>query len=139
MAQYAANTGSKRPGSPWAYGWTLFAGIMMVISGIMDFLYGITAAAHNDLIVTTRNYAFRFNVTTWGWIHIVLGVLLVVVGAGVLMGLTWARWTGIFIVGLASIGNFMSLPYQPGWALVLLAIDVFVIWGLATSVQPDEF
>jgi hypothetical protein len=136
MAQYSANPGAKRL-SPWAYGWTLFAGILMLISGIMDILYGITAAAHNDLIVATPNYAFRFNPTTWGWIHIGLGALLVAVGAGVLMGRNWARFAGIVVVAMAGIGNFMSVPYQPWWSLPLLAIDVFVIWGLATSLSDD--
>ncbi|MFD0637431.1 DUF7144 family membrane protein [Catenulispora yoronensis] len=136
MAQYTADSGSKRT-NPWAYGLSLFAGIMMVISGIMDLLYGITAAAHNDIIVTTPNYAFKLNTSSWGWVHIILGALLILVGACVLMGQTWARYAGIVVVGLAAIGNFMSLPYQPWWSLALLAIDVFVIWGLATA-DPDQ-
>jgi hypothetical protein len=137
MAQYSAQPGSRRP-SPWAYGWTMFAGIMMVISGIMDFLYGVMAAAHNDVIVRTPNYAFKLSTAGWGWIHIVLGALLVVVGAGVLTGRTWARIAGVVIVALAAIGNFLSLPYQPWWALILLAIDVFIIWGLCTPMEDLE-
>jgi hypothetical protein len=139
MAQYTANStpGRSRTPRPWATGLALFAGIMMVISGILDFFYGIMAAAHNDIYVSTPNYVFRFNAASWGWIHIVLGVLLVVVGGGVLMGRGWARMVGMFIVALAAIGNFLSIPYYPLWSLVLLAIDVFVIWGLATS-DPDE-
>ena len=137
MAQYSAEpVGSKRA-NPWAYGLSLFAGIMMVISGVMDLLYGISAAAKDDIIVRAPNYTYKFDITAWGWIHIVLGALLILVGAGVLMGRTWARYAGIVVVGLAAIGNFLSLPYQPWWSLALLAIDVFVIWGLATS-RPDE-
>jgi uncharacterized membrane protein len=141
MAQYAANStpGRSRTPSPWASGLALFAGIMMVMSGILDFFSGIMAAAHNDIYVSTPNYAFKFNTATWGWIHIVLGALLVVVGVGVLMGKSWARMTGIFVVALAGMGNFLSIPYYPLWALALLAIDVFVIWGLATTDADDVF
>ncbi|GAA1973469.1 DUF7144 family membrane protein [Catenulispora subtropica] len=136
MAQYTADPGARR-GSPWAYGLTLFAGIMMVISGVMDLFYGIAAAAKDDIIVSTPNYWFKLNTTGWGWIHIILGLLLILVGASVLMGQTWARYAGIVVVGLAAIGNFVSLPYYPWWSAILLAIDVFVIWGLATA-RPVE-
>jgi len=141
MAQYAGNStpGRSRTVSPWASGLALFAGIMMVVSGVLDFFYGIMAAAHNDIYVSTPNYAFRFNATSWGWIHIVLGVLMVVVGSGVLMGKSWARMIGIFVVALAGMGNFLSVPYYPVWSLALLAIDVFVIWALATVDADDVF
>ena len=137
MAQYTANPSSRRGPSPWAHGWRLFAGIMMVVGGIMEFLYGIMATLHDAVIVTTPRYAFRFDTTAWGVIHIVLGALLVLIGVGVLGGRTWARVIGIFIVALSAIGNFLSLPYSPFWSLVLLAIDIFVIWGLSTSSRPD--
>ena len=137
MTQNAASRTADRPASPWATGLALFAGIMMVMIGVMDFFYGIMAVAEDDIYVKAPNYVFKFTTTGWGWIHIVVGVLLVVIGAGVLMGQGWARMCGIFVVAVAAVGNFLSMPYYPLWSLVLLALDIFVIWGLATS-DPDE-
>jgi hypothetical protein len=141
MTQSTASRAAGGAGgpSPWATGLALFAGIMMVMSGVMDFFYGIMAIAQDDVFVKAPNYVFKFSTTSWGWIHLVLGVLLVAVGAGVLMRKSWARMTGIFIVAVAGIGNFFSMPYYPLWSLVLLAIDVFVIWGLATVHAEDAF
>lgn len=142
MTQGAARTSPGRGGgaaNPWATGLALFAGIMMVMVGIMDFFYGVMAVANDDIFVNTRNYTLQFSTTSWGWIHLVLGVLLVAVGAGVLMGKGWARMTGIFVVALAGIGNFFSMPYYPLWSIVLLGIDVFVIWGLATAHAEEAY
>jgi hypothetical protein len=120
-------------GSPWATGLSLFAGVMMAMSGLLDVFYGIMAAAKDNVIVNAPNYVFRFNVTTWGWIHIILGALVALIGFGVLAGKGWARGAGIGIVALAAIGNFLSIPYYPFWSLVLLAIEIFIIWALATA------
>ncbi|MCL2731278.1 MAG: hypothetical protein FWE15_14790 [Actinomycetia bacterium] len=122
----------------WAAGGTVFAGLMLLIAGVMAILEGIVGI-HRDAVymVTRGSYAYKFNVTSWGWIHLVLGVIAVLVGYGVLRGMEWARWAGIFIAGLNMIANFMFLPYQPVWAIVMVAIDVYIIWALATY-HPAE-
>ncbi|WP_405010892.1 hypothetical protein [Kitasatospora sp. NBC_01539] len=125
----------SRENSPWVTGLVLFAGVIMMVNGVIDLFQGIVAVAQDDLIVTTPNYVFRWDVTAWGWIHIALGVVLAVVGIGVLRGMTWARYTGIAVAALSGIVNFLWLPYYPLWALVVLALDVFVIWALAVYRQ----
>ncbi|WP_443048333.1 DUF7144 family membrane protein [Streptomyces sp. H39-C1] len=121
-----------------AAGGTVFAGIMLFVSGVLAILQGIVAIAKDDVYLTTPAYAFRFSLTSWGWIHLIIGVIAVVVGYGVLTGSAWGRVTGIALASLSIFANFMFLPYQPVWAITLIAIDVFVIWALASYRPTDD-
>jgi hypothetical protein len=116
-------------------GLVLFAGVVMLVNGLLDLFQGIVAVARDDLIVTTPRYVFRFDLTSWGWIHIVLGLVLALVGLCVLRGMAWARYTGIAVAALSAIFSFLWLPYYPVWGLVVIALDVFVIWALAVYRQ----
>jgi hypothetical protein len=115
----------------------VFAGILLMIAGVMNILQGITAIANDDIYARIGNYAFKFDVTPWGWIHLVLGVLVVFVGWGAYTGATWAKITGTVVVSLAMIGNFMWLPYQTWWAVVLIALDGFALWSLLGTADED--
>lgn len=108
----------------------VFAGVLLMISGIMNVFQGITAIAKDDVYAQIGNYTFKFSTTSWGWIHLVLGVLVAIVGWAAYTGATWAKAVGVVIVALAMIGNFMWLPYQTWWALTLIAIDGFALWSL---------
>ncbi|MFG1809997.1 hypothetical protein [Streptomyces sp. NPDC049040] len=117
----------------WAASGTIFAGILLLVSGVLAVLEGIVGIARDSVYIVTRGgYAYNFNVTAWGWIHLVLGVIAVLIGAGLLRGAGWARYAGIGIASLSMIANFMFLPYQPVWSLIMIGIDTFVIWSLAT-------
>jgi hypothetical protein len=117
----------------WAAGGTIFAGLMLLIGGVMAILEGIVGIAKDSVYVVTRgDYTYKFDVSAWGWIHLVLGAVAVLAGYGVLNGAEWARYAGMLIAGLSMIANFVFLPYQPVWAIVMIAIDVFVVWALAT-------
>ncbi|MEW1863603.1 hypothetical protein OG896_22595 [Streptomyces sp. NBC_00669] len=131
------STGGRDPRddsrSAWAAGGAVFAGLMLMINGVLAILEGIVGIAKDSVYVRTRgDYVYKFDVTAWGWIHLVLGVIALLVGYFLLRGLAWARFIGIFIAGLNLIANFMFLPYQPIWAIIMIAIDTFVIWALAT-------
>ncbi|MFF2851637.1 hypothetical protein ACFVT5_35690 [Streptomyces sp. NPDC058001] len=117
----------------WATGGTVFAGVLLMVSGIMAILNGIAAVATDDIYTSIGNYVFKFSLTSWGWIHIGLGVVLAVVGYGVLKGADWARALGVGLASLSLLLNFIWLPYQPLWALTVIAIDIFVIWALCTA------
>jgi hypothetical protein len=108
----------------------LFAGVILVLNGALGVLQGIAAIAKDSVYAVGLNYAYRFNVTSWGWIHVVLGVALAVVGVSLMTGATWARWAGVFIAAVSLALQFMFLPYYPLWALVVIALDFFVIWAL---------
>lgn len=140
MAQTTPTPGSSsqppaHPGgiNPWAAGGIMFAGVLLMVDGVLGAIKGIAGIASNDVYARINDYVFKFNVTAWGWIHVVLGILLAVVGWGILKGSGWARGVGVGLAALNMIANFMWLPYQPIWAVVSLAIDTFVIWALCTD------
>ncbi|MFE7860575.1 hypothetical protein [Streptomyces sp. NPDC057403] len=119
-----------------ASGLTAFACVMLIMCGILDVFRGIMAIANDDVFVNTRNYVFQFDLTSWGWIHLALGVIAVGVGIGLAMTATWARVMGVVIASLLIIANFLSLPYYPFWSLTMIALYGFTIWGLCV-VEPD--
>ncbi|MEU8101475.1 hypothetical protein ACIQV1_04705 [Streptomyces rubiginosohelvolus] len=121
------------PDSPWAAGGTVFAGVLLFVDGVLGVLKGIAGIASNDVYTRINDYVFKFSVTSWGWIHLILGVVLILVGWGILKGAAWARGAGVALASLNLIANFMWLPYTPVWAIVTIAIDVFVIWALCTD------
>ncbi|GAB3173232.1 DUF7144 family membrane protein [Streptomyces incanus] len=114
----------------WATGLTVFAGVMLFLVGLLDILRGIMAIAKDDIFVTTPHYVFEFDLTGWGWIHLVLGAVAMIVSIGLLWTVAWARVAGVAIAGLVIIANFLSLPYYPVWSVVTITISVFIIWAL---------
>jgi hypothetical protein len=117
--------------SGWAVGFVLFAAIMMIMVGVFDALQGLIAIFQNEFYAATRNYLFKFDATTWGWIHLIVGVLIAFAGWGLLSGRTWARVVGITLAVISAITNFLWIPYYPFWAILIITLDVFVIWALA--------
>ena len=120
-----------RATSGWAGGLILFAGLMMIMVGIWQALQGLIAIFENEFYVATRNYLFQFDATTWGWIHLLIGVIVAFAGWGLLSGRTWARVVAITLAVLSAIANFLFIPYYPFWSLLIIAVDVFVIWAIA--------
>jgi hypothetical protein len=121
----------------WAEGLTLFAAVMLTLAGVLAILHGIMAIAEDDVFVSTRNYVFEFDLTTWGWIHLVLGAIAVLVSFGLFQGAVWARVAGVAIAGLVIIANFLSLPYYPVWSVIVIAFSGFIIWALCVTRKED--
>ena len=103
-----------------------------MVGAILTLLQGISAVANDELLVVGPEYIFKFNTATWGWIHILLAVLLGAVAIGMMMGATWARVTAIFLASLSIVTMFLWLPYYPVWSIVVIALDIVVIWAVAT-------
>jgi hypothetical protein len=116
--------------SGWAVGFILFAGLMMIMSGIFQAFSGLVALFNDNFFVATRDYLYQFDLTTWGWIHLIGGALIALAGWAVLAGQTWGRVIGVILAILSAIANFAFLPYYPLWSLTIIALDVFVIWAL---------
>ncbi|MFR9806961.1 hypothetical protein ACL02T_32400 [Pseudonocardia sp. RS010] len=114
----------------WSTGFAMFAGAVLLVVGICQALAGIAALFRDEVYVATPNYIYAFDVTAWGWVHLILGAAIALTGLGVLQGQTWARVVGIMLASLSIIANFLFLPYYPIWALVIIALDVAVIWAL---------
>nr|WP_242438854.1 hypothetical protein [Streptomyces sp. CB00455] len=109
----------------------------MVFGGLMALFEGIAALAKDDLFLATRHYVFEFSLTGWGWVHLILGIVLVVAGFAVVTGALWARFFGVAVAGLGAIANFLWLPYYPLWALVLIAVDLLVVWALCRGMHRE--
>lgn len=125
-------THSERPvNSGWAAGGMVFAGVLMLVNGVLAILQGISAIATDDVWARIGNYVYKINLTGWGWILLVLGVVAVVAGLGILAGASWARVVGIALAALSIVIQFMFLPYAPVWSVIMIAIDCFVIWALS--------
>jgi hypothetical protein len=118
--------------SPWASGLSLFAAALLVVAGVWHALAGIAALFEDEVYVTTPEYVYSFDLTAWGWVHLLLGVFVLVAGFGVMSGQMWARVVGIVLACLSLVVNFLFIPHYPIWSLVIIALDVAVIWALAT-------
>ena len=116
--------------SSWAVGWAGFAGVMLVMIGIFDVIQGLVALFNDDFFVVTEEWVFQFDITTWGWIQLILGVVLLASGIGIFSGNVAARTVGVIVAGLAAIANFAWLPYYPLWSILVIAVCIAVIWAL---------
>ena len=114
-----------------AVGMIFFASVMMVMIGFFHAMYGLAAILQNDLIVAGPEYIWRLDVTTWGWIHLIAGILVLIAGWSLFSGATWARVVGITLALISAIANFASIPYYPFWSILIIVLDVLVIWALA--------
>jgi hypothetical protein len=118
--------------SPLASGLTVFAAAMMMIGGVWHALAGIAALVNDDIYVTTPEYIYSFDLTAWGWVQLLLGILVAGAGFAIVKGQTWARIVGIALACLSLIASFLFMPHYPLWSLSIIALDFFVIWALAT-------
>ncbi|MFI7408084.1 hypothetical protein ACIBU0_05350 [Streptomyces sp. NPDC049627] len=121
----------------WAEGLMVFAAVMLTLGGLLGIFRGIMAIAEDDVFVSTRNYVFEFDLTGWGWIHLALGAVAVIVSIGLFQAATWARVAGVAIAGLVIIANFLSLPYYPVWSVIMIALSGFIIWALCVARKED--
>ena len=122
----------------WAQGISVFAGVMMIVGGGFQALEALAAIVNDQYLVVLPNYIYAFDLTVWGWIHLLIGLALVAIGICLLMGQGWARIAGIVVAGLAALANFTWLPYSPLWAIIVIAIDVLVIWALVSARQQAK-
>lgn len=116
----------------FAVGGSIGAAIILVTVGIVQLFQGIAAVAENELFVVGVEYVYSFDLTAWGWVHIVFGAVVLLVGLALFTGATWARVSAIVIASLSIIVNFLWLPYYPWWSVLIIALDVVVIWAVST-------
>ena len=120
----------KEGPSGLAMGLTLVAAVFMMIGGLFDFFEGLAALIRGQFFVVLPNYAFSVSVTGWGWLHLITGVVVFVTGVALLTDRLWARVVGVVVAGLSAVMNFVMLPYQPVWAIVVIALDIAIIAAL---------
>jgi hypothetical protein len=118
------------PVSGWAIGGVAFAATVLTIIGFFQVIDGLTAIFDDNFYITTHNYTFDLDATAWGWVHFLLGILLVVTGFGLFGRRPWAGVTAIMLASLSAVLNFFFIPYYPFWAILVIALDIWVIWAL---------
>jgi hypothetical protein len=116
--------------SGWAIGWTAFAGILMVMMGFWWIISGFVALLDSEFFVVAQRWVLQLDISTWGWVHLLLGIVILASGCGVFLGAVWARTVGVILAVLAGLLAFGWLPYYPVWAILFIAISVAVIWAL---------
>jgi hypothetical protein len=116
-----------------AIGAVVFAGVMMMLIGAFEVFQGLAAIVDDEFFVVTENYVFDLDVTAWGWIHLILGIVVAFGGYALWAGRTWGRVLGLILASLSAIANFLWLPYYPFWSLLMIALAVWVIWALTSK------
>ena len=130
-----SSSASEQPVSGWAIGAIGFAASLLTLVGGFQVIAGLAAIINDDFFVVARNYAFDLDVSAWGWVHLVMGVLLVATGFGLFARSVWAGVAAIFLAMLSALANFFFIPYYPFWSLLIIALDVWVIWALSRPVD----
>lgn len=129
MARTNGNGGTTNQVSGWV-GWVYFAGFMMIVMGVLQAIAGIAALFRNTIYVIGERGLLAFNLTTWGWMHLLLGIVIVMAGSAVVDGRTWGRVVGVILAILSLVANFAFLSAYPVWSIVMMVIDVIVIFAL---------
>ena len=131
-----ANSSAKQG---FAFGIAIVAAALLFVAGLGSIFQGISAIANDDLFVAGQNYIFEFDLTTWGWIHLILGIVGVLVAGGLAVVADWARTSAIIIASLSIIAQFLWLPYYPAWAILIIVLDLIVIWAVSTWNPNNEY
>jgi hypothetical protein len=119
--------------SPARFGGMMLAAVLMIFSGLVTFFYGIVGVIHGAFFVTVNNYVFNFNASGRGIVNLVLGALIFAAGVCLVLGMLWARIVGVVLAVLSGVYNFLILPWYPIWAIILVALNVYIIWALVSG------
>src|ERR1700733_4436153 len=112
------------------FGWVVFAGVLLVMVGVMNTIEGIAAIGNAHFFVHNTNYVFG-DLNTWGWFVLCLGVVQMLVGLGVFLQNQFARWTGVVVLSVSAIVQLLMIPAYPFWSLTFFAIDLIAVYGLS--------
>ncbi|MEV6756820.1 hypothetical protein [Streptomyces sp. NPDC051214] len=113
-------------------GLPMFAGLALELSGSLSVLMGIAGIA-GDNIFSASQYVYRFDLTVWGWGHLVIGLALIVAGLAVLVGKSWSRGAGLVFGAVSLITQFLFIPYYPVWSISVMVLDLLAVWALSRS------
>jgi hypothetical protein len=110
-------------------GWWVFAGVLLLVAGVLNIIYGIAAIGDSKFFTDHGTYILS-GLHTWGWILLILGVLELVAAFSLFSGGEFGRWFGIFVASLNAIGALLSMPGYPFWSLALFALAIIIIYKL---------
>ncbi|MGH3083866.1 MAG: DUF7144 family membrane protein [Gaiellaceae bacterium] len=135
MTEY--ETPSRTPPEEAAGGY-VFAGVILIVVGIFHAIAGLVAIIDDDFYVVTANYTFDLDTTAFGWVQLIAGLLVLAAGFALFSAATWARVVGVTFAALSAIANFFFIPYYPFWAILIIALDIWVIWALTRHVEKVQ-
>ena len=111
-------------------GWTVFAGMVLVIVGFLDALWGLAGILNDQVLVVGGHGAIIADVTTWGWVHLILGSVMALTGMALFAGSSTARWVAVLFVTVNAISQIVFFPLAPLWAFLIIILDVTIIYQL---------
>jgi len=111
-------------------GWVYFASLMMMLVGGFQAIVGLVSLFKEDVYLVTEEALLVFDYSTWGWIHLVLGLVVFAAGVSLMNGATWARMVGILLAGISLFANMAFISSFPLWSILIIVIDVLVIYAL---------
>lgn len=133
-----AGQSSRPPAGGERSTWIAFAGVMMVILGFLDAIWGLAAILNDEVVVVGGHGALIFDITAWGWFQLLLGAVIGLTGFGLLVGNEAARVVGIFLLGLNAILQVVWFPAAPLWAFLMIVLDVVIIYQLTVNWTEQE-
>jgi hypothetical protein len=111
-------------------GWVTFAGIILITVGIFQAFAGLVGILEDEILVVTPDYLVQLDATTWGWVHMIIGLIVVAAGFGIFSGNVLARTVGVFAAVGSMISMFFWLPWYPVWAIIVISMNIAIIWAL---------
>ena len=130
---------TRQDPSPWAISGVLFAASMLLLIGCFQVISGLVAIFDDEFYVVARNYTFNLDTSAWGWLHLLIGIALVITGWGLFSRSTWAGVVAIVLAMLSALANFFFIPYSPWWSTLMVALDIWVIWALTRPGAIEGF
>ena len=132
-----AHRRSRPPAGGERSTWIAFAGVMMLILGCLDVIWGLAAIINDEVVVVGGHGALIFDISAWGWVQLILGALIGLIGFGLLTGNTAARWAGVVLISLNAVLQIVWFPAAPLWALLIIALDIVLIYQLTINWSED--
>jgi hypothetical protein len=111
-------------------GWITFAAVMMILAGSLNLFYGIIAAVNDEWVVFTNRANVYLDISEWGWVHIIVGAVVLLCGIGLFSGNILARTVAVIVASISLLVNFFFIPVYPLWAITVIVIDLLVIWAV---------
>ncbi|HVW40133.1 MAG TPA: hypothetical protein VHC18_02170 [Amycolatopsis sp.] len=120
----------ERAGPTSGTGWVVFASVIMVMVGLFNVIFGLVALFRDDYYLAVPGGLLLFDLTAWGWVHLIVGAVAVAAGLALLSGATWARVAAVLLAGINALAQLTFLAAYPTWSLIAIALDVVVIWAV---------
>ncbi len=119
-------------------GWVVFASFMLIIAGVFGIIDGLVALIHDEVYLVTEELVVAFDFTTWGWIHLIVGIIVTIAGFAVLSGQLWARMVGVLAATASAVAQIAFITAFPLWSVLIIGIDVLIIYGLLVHGEEVE-